>query len=89
MVSAIVVSGGLVCMAFIDIQPLPQDGLENGESVQSEASDSLLPRLWAFILIGGNNSVAIGFERMYSYTESLPLTAILQFILSSVIGQRP
>ena len=53
-------------MAFIDIQPLPQDGLENGERVQSETSDSLLPRLLAFILIGGNIFVAIGFERMYS-----------------------
>ena len=81
-------SGSLVCMAFIDIQPLPQDGLGNGERVQSDASDSLLPRLLAFILIGGNISVATGFERMYSYTETLPLTAFLQFLLSSVIGQR-
>ena len=62
----IVVYGSLVCMAFIDIQPLSQDGLENGERVQSEASDSLLPRLWAFILIGGNISIATCFERMYS-----------------------
>ena len=81
-VSASVVSGSLVCMAFIDIQPLSQVGLKNGERAQSESSDSLLSRLLAFILIGSNISVATGFERMYSggYASAHGYLAISPFL---------